>query len=55
DVIARNYCDLYKLNRKDFLSIIEKHPELLEGIKATMTRRSNDHDDDDDQEEREES
>jgi hypothetical protein len=42
DVIARNYCDLYKLNKKDFLTIIEKHPELLEGMQTTLARREND-------------
>ncbi len=32
-VRTQTYCDLYKLNKKDFLYIIEKHPELLSNIR----------------------
>ena len=42
DVRAQNYCDLYILNKEDFLEIIEKHPDLLENMQNITSRRSTD-------------
>jgi voltage-gated potassium channel len=42
DVRAQNYCDLYILNKDDFLEIIEKHPDLLENMQNITSRRSTD-------------
>lgn len=42
NVRAQNYCDLYKLQKEDFLRIIETFPELLTGIEETTKRRKTD-------------
>jgi hypothetical protein len=42
NVRAQSYCDLYKLQKEDFLRIIKTYPELLEGIKDTTKRRKSD-------------
>lgn len=42
NVRAQSYCDLYKLQKEDFLRIIETYPELLEGIEETTKRRKTD-------------
>ena len=41
-VRAQNYCDLYKLTKKDFSEIVLKHPDLLRSVKRIMGRRNND-------------
>jgi len=41
-VRAQQYCDLYKLNKEDFLTIVEKHPDLLENMKKVTSKRSSD-------------
>ena len=46
NVRAQNYCDLYKLEKEDFLRIIKTYPELREGIEEgieeTMKKRKTD-------------
>ncbi len=42
DVRAQTYCDLYRLNKDDFIRISKKHPELLKSLQKVMTRRSTD-------------
>lgn len=42
NVRAQSYCDLYKLQKEDFLRIIESYPELLDGITETTKRRKTD-------------
>ncbi|WP_127716144.1 cyclic nucleotide-binding domain-containing protein [Halobacteriovorax sp. HLS] len=42
DVRAQNYCDLYILNKEDFVEIIKKHPDLLENMQAVTSRRATD-------------
>lgn len=40
-VQAKDYCDMYKLERADFYSVFEGHPEVLAQIKAvTYSKRS---------------
>lgn len=39
DVRALNYCDLYKLNKSDFLTIIKRFPELLKNMEDEIARR----------------
>ncbi len=41
-VRAQQYCDLYKLKKEDFLTIIEKHPDLLENMRKVTSKRSSD-------------
>lgn len=40
DVRASSYCDLYKLNKTDFLTIIQKYPELLRNMQSKLDLRS---------------
>ena len=40
NVRAQSYCDLYKLGKDDFLTIIEKHPELKESMEKVTMKRS---------------
>lgn len=42
NVRAHEYCDLYKLNKQDFLKIIEVHSELMDNIKMVLNRRKSD-------------
>ncbi len=42
NVRAQNYCDVYKLEKNDFLKIIENHPDLLESIESVSSRRASD-------------
>ncbi|MDD0852900.1 cyclic nucleotide-binding domain-containing protein [Halobacteriovorax sp. GB3] len=42
NVRAQTYCDLYKLEKSDFLEIIKKHPELLERVEGIAQKRSSD-------------
>lgn len=42
NVRAQNYCDLYRLQKEDFLRIIQTYPELLKGIEDQTTRRKSD-------------
>lgn len=39
DVRALNYCDLYKLNKSDFLNIIKKFPELMKNMEDQIQSR----------------
>lgn len=39
DVKALTYCDLYKLNKSDFLTIIKKFPELLKNMEDQIQSR----------------
>ena len=41
-VRAQTYCDLYKLEKKDFVEIISRHPDLLDNMRKTMHKRSSD-------------
>lgn len=48
NVRAQTYCDLYKLNKENFLKIIEKHPELHQNLTNILNKRETDrrkHDD----------
>ncbi len=38
-VVAFDYCDLYKLDKDNFINIIKKFPELHRNIEATMKKR----------------
>ena len=38
-VVASEYCDLYKLDKDDFINIIKKYPELYRNIEAIMQKR----------------
>jgi voltage-gated potassium channel len=40
NVRARTYCDLYTLDKEDFIRIIKRYPELLESVKQVMQKRS---------------
>jgi hypothetical protein len=42
DVIAKTYCDLYILEKDDFIDIVDKFPELKESMMALYKRRKND-------------
>jgi hypothetical protein len=42
NVRAQTYCDLYKLNKEDFLKIIEKHPELHDNLTNILNKRESD-------------
>ena len=42
NVRANTYCDLYKLNKDDFLRIIKSFPELLENMEEVTKRRASD-------------
>ena len=39
DVKALGYCDLYKLNKSDFLNIIKKFPELVKNMEEQINSR----------------
>jgi len=39
NVIADDYCDLYKLSKEDFLTIIKKYPELHKNIVKVIEKR----------------
>jgi len=40
NVRAQNYCDLYKLQKDDFLRIIKNYPELLSSIEETTSSKT---------------
>jgi len=40
NVVATSYCDLYKLEKEDFLKIVTEYPDLLESMKRIMTERN---------------
>jgi hypothetical protein len=42
NVRAHSYCDLYKLEKENFMEIVERHPELLDNIMQVANRRSSD-------------
>ena len=41
-VRAQTYCDIYKLDKKDFLNIIKRHPDLMKNMKQALYKRSSD-------------
>ncbi|MBL6990253.1 MAG: cyclic nucleotide-binding domain-containing protein [Bacteriovoracaceae bacterium] len=42
DVVAQTYCDLYRLDKENFVEIIRKHPDLLKSMKRVMAKRVSD-------------
>lgn len=42
NVIAKNYCDVYRLTKKDFTSLSKDFPELEESFQRIMVRRIQD-------------
>ncbi|MBI2519610.1 MAG: cyclic nucleotide-binding domain-containing protein [Bdellovibrio sp.] len=38
-VVASDYCDLYKLDKNDFINIIKRYPELYRNIEAVISKR----------------
>ncbi len=42
DVRAQSYCDLYQLNKDDFLNIIKSYPELLHSLEDVANKRQKD-------------
>jgi CRP-like cAMP-binding protein len=42
NVVAKNYCDVYRLTKIDFISIGQDYPELEESFHRIMVRRVKD-------------
>lgn len=42
NVTSKSYCDIYCLNKEDFISIAKIHPELEENFKSIMSKRTQD-------------
>jgi voltage-gated potassium channel len=42
DVVAKSYCDLYKLERQHLLPIMEAYPHLVEHLNEVINRRVGD-------------
>jgi voltage-gated potassium channel len=40
NVVARSYCDLYKLEKEVFLQIVKEYPDLMESMNRIMTQRN---------------
>jgi voltage-gated potassium channel len=40
NVVARSYCDLYKLEKEVFLKIVKEYPDLMESMNRIMTQRN---------------
>ena len=40
DVRSQTYCDMYRLNKDDFLKIIKTHPELLKSMEKFMSKKA---------------
>ena len=41
-VISTTYCDLYRLRRKHFIEVLNKHPEIASHIKSVADQRIED-------------
>ncbi len=42
DVVSQTYCDLYKLSKDNFISLIKTYPELLKNMEKFMSGKSSD-------------
>lgn len=40
NIVANSYCDLYRLSKSEFISIIQKHPSLKTVIEKSQKKRS---------------